>query len=921
MNKLFIICIDDEPLILESLKIQLREALGKNYYIETAASGSEALELVEEILEEEHEIAVVVSDYIMPDLKGDEVLKRIHELSPKTLKIMLTGQADLKAIENTIKHAKLYRYMAKPWAGEDLKLTVTEAIHSYLQDKKLTQKTRELEQANREQAELISQLQENESRLQQFLNAMPVGVFIVDVRGDVQYINSRAEQLLGQSQIEISAASELRERYRLYLAASDRVYPKERDPLLLALQGESATADDMEIRKETETIPLEVWGKPIYDRDGQAIYAIAAFQDISERKRAESVLADYNHTLEREVQERTLALQQEVVERQRAEEASRLSEEKFAKAFRSSPNAITLVNLSDGKHLEVNETFCQLTGYRPEEILGRSAVELNLWIDANDRDRFFEQLQQGKAVRNYEFDFRTRAGTTRTALLSAEIIELNGQKYLLSISSDISERKQVEEALRASEREIRTLVANIPGLVYRCLCDRDRTIVFMSDIARHITGYPSDDFLNNQVRSWASLIHPEDKTAALNALEVAVANRRPFVLEYRLLHACGEPRWVSERGQGVFAPDGQLLWLTGVIVDITAQKQAEQALQQKNEDLARALQQLKAAQNELIQAEKMASLGQLIAGVAHEINTPMGAIRASVGNISTSLDNSLRLLPQLLQRLEPHERADFFTLIEASCQTSEPISFREERKRKRALTKELEGRGVEEAADLASQWVQLGADGGIERFWSLLQSRDRQLILETASNLVIQHNNSENIKLAVERAAKIVFALKSYARQDDSGQMTRADVTQGIDVVLTIYHNLLKRGIEVNKTYQNVVPILCYPEELNQVWTNLIHNAIQAMNAVGRLDIDISPQGDGLLVEFTDSGPGIPPEIQDRIFEPFFTTKPAGEGSGLGLDIVRKIVDKHQGDIHLKSEPGRTTFGIWLPAHPPGEQK
>ncbi|MDY7012930.1 MAG: response regulator, partial [Cyanobacteriota bacterium] len=137
MNKLFIICIDDEPLILESLKIQLREALGRNYYIETAASGTEALEVVEELLEDNHEIVAVISDYIMPDLRGDEVLKRIHALSPKTLKIMLTGQADLKAVENTIKHAKLYRYMAKPWESEDLKLTVTEAIHSYLQNQKL----------------------------------------------------------------------------------------------------------------------------------------------------------------------------------------------------------------------------------------------------------------------------------------------------------------------------------------------------------------------------------------------------------------------------------------------------------------------------------------------------------------------------------------------------------------------------------------------------------------------------------------------------------------------------------------------------------------------------------------------------------------------------------------------------------------
>lgn len=913
MSKLFIVCIDDEPMILESLKIQLREALGSDYAIETAVGGSEALELVEELLEDSYEIAAVIADYIMPDIRGDEVLKRIHELSPKTLKIMLTGQADLKAVENTIKYAKLYRYMAKPWESEDLKLTVAEAIHSYLQDKQLTQKTEELERANREQQQLIARLQENENRLQQFLEAMPVGVFVVDPQGEAQYINSRAQQLLGQEKIESVAIDRLIEECQIYQAGGDRLYPKERQPLLLALEGESTTIDDMEIRDRDRATPIEVWGKPIYDRAGRVIYAISAFQDISERKRAERLLADYNQTLEAEVQKRTRELEQEIAERQRAEEALRLSEEKFAKAFQSSPSAITITSIGNGRHLDVNETFCEVTGYVPEEIVGRTALDLNLWVNVEERDRLFHKLQQGDSVRNYEFDFRTKSGSIKTALLSAEIIYLHGQECLLSISNDITERKQVEEALRASELEFRTLVANIPGLVYRCLWDCDRTMMFMSAPTQIISGYPANDFINNRTRSWASLIHSDDRTASEAAIEDAIAARQPFVIEYRILHASGEIRWVAERGQGVFTPDGQLLWLTGAIFDITANKQAEQALQQKNEDLARALQQLKAAQNELIQAEKMASLGQLIAGVAHEINTPMGAIQASIGNISNALANSLHLLPQLFARLSPESQADFFALLETSRQTSEPLSFREERSAKRALTRALEEQGIEDAGSVAAQLVKLRITENFDPFLPLLQHRDRDLILDVASNLAMQHNNSENIKLAVERASKIVFALKSYARHDDSGQMTMAHITEGIDVVLTIYHNLLKRGIEVRKTYAAVPPILCYPEQLNQVWTNLIHNAIQAMNAEGRLDIAVSQQNEGILVEFTDSGCGIAPEIREKIFEPFFTTKPAGEGSGLGLDIVRKIIEQHQGKIQLDSEPGRTTFGVWLP--------
>jgi signal transduction histidine kinase len=196
---------------------------------------------------------------------------------------------------------------------------------------------------------------------------------------------------------------------------------------------------------------------------------------------------------------------------------------------------------------------------------------------------------------------------------------------------------------------------------------------------------------------------------------------------------------------------------------------------------------------------------------------------------------------------------------------------------------------------------------------SLLQSRDNSSILETAYQLSAIQNNSQNIKLAVERASKIVFALKNYARQDNSATMVKTSITDSIDTVLTIYHNQLKQGIEVTKNYGEAPPILCYPEELTQVWTNLIHNAIQAMNYNGQLAIAVSQKDTNVVVEITDSGAGIPVEIQEKIFQPFFTTKPAGEGSGLGLDIVRKIVEKHQGKIILESQLGQTKFSVWLP--------
>jgi DNA-binding response OmpR family regulator/class 3 adenylate cyclase len=163
LDKPVIVCVDDEPLILNSLKMELRRTLNDQYLIETANSGEEALELIEELLEEEIEIPLVISDYIMPQMKGDELLQRIHAITTKPLKVMLTGQAGVEGITNTINRANLYRYIAKPWEPEDLKLTVIEAIRSYFQEKQLTeqntklqQANQQLEQSNQEQATLIS---------------------------------------------------------------------------------------------------------------------------------------------------------------------------------------------------------------------------------------------------------------------------------------------------------------------------------------------------------------------------------------------------------------------------------------------------------------------------------------------------------------------------------------------------------------------------------------------------------------------------------------------------------------------------------------------------------------------------------------------------------------------------------------------
>jgi signal transduction histidine kinase len=345
-----------------------------------------------------------------------------------------------------------------------------------------------------------------------------------------------------------------------------------------------------------------------------------------------------------------------------------------------------------------------------------------------------------------------------------------------------------------------------------------------------------------------------------------------------------------------------------------------QQLQDKNEELAQTngelantLQQLKATQEELIQKEKMAALGQLVAGIAHEINTPLGAIRSSAGNISESLNQTLEQLPVLFQSLSPEEARNFLALLQQSLPTQLTLSTKEERRLKRALTNQLEDEEIENVDILADVLVDMGIYNEVGPFLPLLKRPDSSRILEIAYNLSGIKKGTTTINTAIDRASKVVFALKTYARYDQSGEMMRANLTEGIDTVLTLYQNQFKKGVDVKRNYAELPPVLCYPDELNQVWTNLIHNALQAMDYRGTLTIDVRQQDKQAKISITDSGAGIPEEVKPKIFEPFFTTKPPGEGSGLGLDIVKKIIDKHQGQIKVESIPSQTTFTVSLP--------
>ena len=338
------------------------------------------------------------------------------------------------------------------------------------------------------------------------------------------------------------------------------------------------------------------------------------------------------------------------------------------------------------------------------------------------------------------------------------------------------------------------------------------------------------------------------------------------------------------------------------------------AVETAREQAARALAEQRQAEAQLVHSEKMAALGQLIAGVAHEINTPIGAIKSSGRNISESLASSLHVLPELVDRLDAAARAGFGRLVAMASRPREVLSTREERVVVRELTARLEALGIAQARHRADLLVQLQAHADLDAVLPLLAHPEVDTILDTAYGIATITTNADNINTAVDRVAKIIFALKSFSRFGGAQVWTEADLREGVETVLTIYQNQIKSGVDLVRAYEEVPPVRCLPDELNQVWTNLVHNALQAMDHRGTLTVGLRRDGDDVRVSVGDTGCGIPDAIRARIFDPFFTTKAAGEGTGLGLDIVRKIVEKHGGRIDVDSEIGRgSMFTVILP--------
>lgn len=564
--------------------------------------------------------------------------------------------------------------------------------------------------------------------------------------------------------------------------------------------------------------------------------------------------------------------------------------------FALDQHAIVSVTDPAGKIIYVNDRFCETSGYAREELIDRSH---RMTKSDHHPHSFYRELwdtiSSGLVWQN-EVCNRRKDGAL--FWLASTIVPITGPggelvRYI-AIRTDITPLKTMEAALRHSATNFRTLADTISAAV---IMHRGGKLLYANRYAELLTGFSNEELLDMEFDEFA---HP-DWRHRLRALWAARQRGEPVPsrYEYRGNTKDGQERWVEVSGCLAEFEGKPAALITAL--DITERKFAEDALRHahdeleslvtkrtqqlaqakmaleedvarreiiaaellaRNQQLTELNRRLSEAQNQLLQSEKLASIGQLAAGVAHEINNPIGYVQSNLSSLE-------KYLHDLLEMLSAYES------VEAA----------------------MSGSGVALSAQLQERKAALDVD----------------FIKEDLPHLMSESREG------IQRVKKIVQDLKDFSRVDNAVEWVFTDLHKCIESTLNIVYNEIKYKADVTKEYCVLPDIECLPSQLNQVFMNLLVNAAHATEGPrGTITLRTGMADESVWIEIADTGKGISPENLKRIFDPFFTTKPVGQGTGLGLSLSYGIVQKHHGRIEVQSTVGHgTTFRITLPLKQP----
>ncbi|MDB9315731.1 PAS domain S-box protein [Spirulina sp. CS-785/01] len=433
-----------------------------------------------------------------------------------------------------------------------------------------------------------------------------------------------------------------------------------------------------------------------------------------------------------------------------------------------------------------------------------------------------------------------------------------------TVTRDITERKQSEAKLKESEKRYQLLAEASPIGVY--YTDAQGDCLYTNKPWRELGGLTQEEAMG---KGWNRALHPEDRELMFQEWYKSAQARKPFRAECRFQRPDQSVSWVISQALAVENEAGEITGYVGTITDISDRKEIELQLQQQTQDLENTLRELQATQSQLIQSEKMSSLGQLVAGVAHEVNNPVNFIYGNLIHIQEYADNLLEIIDTYQQ------------------QYPEPVPEVDE----------------------------------------ILEDLDFEFIQEDLPKML----NSMN--MGAKRIREIVASLRNFSRLDEA-DYKEVNVHDGIENTLMILNNRLKArdtkpATQIIKNYGDLPLVDCYPGQLNQVFMNILVNALDALDERDKnrsyQEVEQNPSSIEITTRLTDenrvqivlqdNGKGIPEDIKTRIFDPFFTTKPIGKGTGLGMSISYQIItEKHNGNIACYSEPGQgAKFVIEIP--------
>lgn len=362
-------------------------------------------------------------------------------------------------------------------------------------------------------------------------------------------------------------------------------------------------------------------------------------------------------------------------------------------------------------------------------------------------------------------------------------------------------------------------------------------------------------------------------------------------------------------------------------------------LHSKQIELENTIQTLNETKSKLVETERVAALGQLVAGIAHEVNNPLAVIKANVQIIEEKIYDTIEYIPKFFETLKKDEKLAFYEIITNSIKNSEILSTREERERKKEILKDLEDfTGAEFPKEtIAESILRIKLKPPYVKYISIFGLEKFHRALEMADLFVSKKKSISNVNFAVSRVSRVVFSLRMYLGVATYPNLKRIQITEEIEKSLLLYEVSKNFKIDIERNYLHDIQYFCIADHLIQVFNNLIFNSVQAMyeseekklsirvEKVERLpDEYFKLQGipenyepdtnlNFIIIEFTDSGIGIPTELQKKIFQEFFTTKKPGEGIGLGLFISAKIIQDMEGFLCFQSRNGSTRFSIFLP--------